>query len=74
MFLYYRTLDYVFVSESITVRDAFVVPAIGGSSTDEKLSRNATLDQSLSNLHVDEPQPSEQWPSDHFLILTDLEL
>lgn len=69
-----RTLDYGFVSQGVTVRDAFAVPAIGESSESKTLAVNACLNQPLCDLLVDGPQPSEQWPSDHFLIVADIDL
>jgi len=67
----------MFVSDNMTVSDAFCVPAIGQSlqHTDDnnKPSVNVGLGQPLCDLRVCTPQPSELWPSDHFLLITDID-
>jgi hypothetical protein len=45
------------------------VPAVGESSQ----HTDTDLGQSLCDLRVCAPQPSELWPSDHFLLIADVD-
>ncbi len=80
-----RTLDYVFVSDSVVVRDAFTFPRITAPSTVRSLSddhgevkhedrREAADEDSWKSLEVSCPQPSRMWPSDHLMVIADVSL
>ena len=85
-YIYDSTLDYIFISSNIVVKDAFLVPRPVGYNQNKteigeivvvvpesqrhlKSEISAELDFEVST-----PQPSSLWPSDHFMIITNLEL
>lgn len=86
-FFLYSTLDYVFVSKEIKVLGATTIPALKASIDEEIFQESGTTvsnqdsesgkrvnNKQLLSLTVDSPQPSELWPSDHFMVLVNLTL
>lgn len=67
-----RTLDYIFVSSNVHVRSAFVVPQIDGFAFEEETGVDEGND--WRKLTVSAPQPSVDWPSDHFMVVAHIEL
>ena len=83
------TLDYVFISDAFTVNQAVVIPSIPSDHSNSESQHSAISSQlskpscashpiktmeDLLAVTVDTAQPSEIWPSDHFLLLFDLSI
>jgi hypothetical protein len=71
----HSTLDYVFMSPEWHIEDARVYPRIL-SPTQSKMKLTAggegegrSADSAKVFPDIDGPQPSESWPSDHFMIV-----
>lgn len=62
-----RTLDYVFVTHDWKVESCRVAPT-------PLLGEEGNVEGRGINAEVRGSQPSEQWPSDHFMIITELAL
>ena len=81
-------LDYVFINAGFRVAGAAVIPAAtadaagdaAGDGPDQAQGHEPALvgglgsEGALRALAVAGPQPSLAWPSDHFLLLVDLEI
>ena len=82
--IYYSTLDYIFLNGGWVVRRAEVLPhvIIPGTADEDTLQNNPPsigeeckeFDLSLWTQSVSTSQPSATWPSDHFMLLAELEL
>lgn len=77
----------MFVSKEIKVLGATTIPALKASTDEESIqesgiairnqdseSGEAVDNKMIFSLTVDSPQPSELWPSDHFMVLVNLKL
>ncbi len=85
-FFIYRTLDYIFVTDDWTVHSAQVWPRVvldadsasGDEGTNSEVITSSGGDgdafSALDDIVVSTAQPSRLWPSDHFMILTELSL
>jgi hypothetical protein len=70
-----RTLDYIFVTDDWTVHNARVWPRVAVEDFENIVdSQNGEVFSTLSDIVVSCAQPSSQWPSDHFMIITELSM
>jgi hypothetical protein len=86
-YLFYSTLDYVFVSKEIKVLGAKTIPLLKAVIDEEIIqeagitisnqdneSKDIEANRKFLSLIVDSPQPSDLWPSDHFMVHVNLTL
>lgn len=64
------TLDYIFITKEWKVKKSKIYPRIISQSADEKSIRSNNID----DIVISNSQPSHVWPSDHFLLTTEVEL
>jgi len=73
-------LDYVFVNDGFHVADAIVIPRTAEAGAPAPPAEAAAAVEGLGGvdalraLAVAGPQPSPTWPSDHFMLLVDLDI
>lgn len=76
-FLCYRTLDYIFVTKDWEVQSAEVTPKVLSFPESSTIVQPAHDGQGMGrgmDAQVCGSQPSNHWPSDHFMIVTRLSL